>query len=153
MVVRQTVTAPSRTTRAGTTEIIWRLGFDSLQRAVGEGDAYRPLSSVPRTVLGGDFAGFCAWAANRQKLPLPASWDAVHYLEEGHRRYRLLRRTEWLQHVFQRPLELWLLLDYALYLAAAGYRVTLQEFCDYALTPRNLAITAVRQKGAGDCFH
>ena len=45
--------------------------------------------------------------------------------------------------VFRRGIELWVDLDRACYLAEAGWRVQLGTFCSRALTPRNLAITAL----------
>ncbi|MNY82370.1 hypothetical protein D3C86_2244270 [compost metagenome] len=46
--------------------------------------------------------------------------------------------------LFRRPLEVWLLLDRALYLQEQGYAVRLGTFCDYRLTPRNLLLLAER---------
>ena len=43
-----------------------------------------------------------------------------------------------------RTLELWLLLDRALYLQEQGYHVKLGTFCDYQLSPRNLLLLAER---------
>jgi hypothetical protein len=46
--------------------------------------------------------------------------------------------------LFRRPLELWLVLDRALYLEENGYAVQVGEFCDSQLTPRNLMVLAQR---------
>ena len=46
------------------------------------------------------------------------------------------------RHQFRRLLELWLVLDRALYLAEQGYRVEVGEFCSRELSPRNLLIDA-----------
>jgi hypothetical protein len=51
---------------------------------------------------------------------------------------------ELVMHVFRRPLELWLVLDRALYLQEQGARVALGEFCAKHLTPRNIFIHAER---------
>ena len=52
---------------------------------------------------------------------------------------------ELVRHLFRRPLELWLVLDYAVFLEEQGYRVRLGTFCDRQLTPRNLMLDAVRE--------
>ena len=52
-------------------------------------------------------------------------------------------RIELVRHLFQRPLELWLLLDRALFLTEKGYRVTMGTFCEKRLTPRNVLIHGV----------
>lgn len=71
------------------------------------------------------------------------AWEA-----EGVRRWQQVRRHELVRHLFRRPLELWMVLDYALYLEEQGYRVRLGEFCDRSLTPRNLLLDAVRTSQA-----
>ena len=57
---------------------------------------------------------------------------------------RLFRRSHRLRHLFRRPLELWMVLDYAVFLEEQGYRVRLGRFCARELTPRNLLVDAVR---------
>jgi len=47
-----------------------------------------------------------------------------------------------LRGLFRRPLELWLVLDQALFLQEQGYSVKLATFCPASLTPRNLLLTA-----------
>jgi len=54
------------------------------------------------------------------------------------------------QHLFRRPLELWLVLDVAMYLQEQGYQVSLSELCAPELTPRNLLLQAVNLKA---CDH
>ncbi|GAM69239.1 SAM-dependent methyltransferases [Vibrio sp. JCM 19236] len=41
-----------------------------------------------------------------------------------------MERLGLVQQLFQRPLELWLVLDKALYLQEQGYQVELSQFCD-----------------------
>ena len=55
-----------------------------------------------------------------------------------------MRNLERLRNLFRRPLELWLVLDRALFLEEQGYSVRLGTFCDYPLTPRNLLLLAER---------
>lgn len=53
-----------------------------------------------------------------------------------------MRNLELVRGLFRRPLELWLVLDRALYLSENGYDVQVGEFCDTHLTPRNLMLLA-----------
>jgi hypothetical protein len=70
--------------------------------------------------------------------------DWPYWLAVGRRRFRQVRRHELLRHLFRRPLELWLVLDYAVFLEEQGYRVRLGTFCERTLTPRNLLLDARR---------
>ncbi|MDL0430950.1 methyltransferase [Marinobacter sp. TBZ242] len=145
LAVQETVTAPDRV-RQQTRQISrWRLGFDGLQRQLRGVDAYLPVPSHPPALLKGDFAGFCRWAANKKGLELPGGTDFDHW--EGHGQWRLqeVYRHELVRHLFRRPLELWLVLDYALFLEEQGYDVRVGTFCERQLTPRNLLIDAVRK--------
>jgi hypothetical protein len=55
-----------------------------------------------------------------------------------------VRNLELLRGLFRRPLELWLVLDRALFLQEQGYGVRLGTFCETPLTPRNLLILGER---------
>ncbi len=55
-----------------------------------------------------------------------------------------MRNLELVRGLFRRPLELWLLLDRALFLEEQGYQVRLGTFCAHELTPRNLLLLAER---------
>ncbi|MEQ5835574.1 methyltransferase [Marinobacter sp. NFXS9] len=142
LAVRETVTAPARVRRQTRHTQVWRLGFDALQRHVRGEDSYLPVPSHPTHLNDAGFAAFCRWAAERKDLVLPADTDFDHWLAVGQRRQGQVRRHELLRHLFRRPLELWLVLDYALYLEEQGYTVTLGTFCERHLTPRNLLLDA-----------
>ena len=62
----------------------------------------------------------------------------------GWQRLAEVRNLELLRALFRRPLELWLVLDQALFLHEQGFRVELGEFCASELTPRNLLLLARR---------
>lgn len=144
LAVQETVTAPARV-RAQTAEASqWRLGFDALQRQLRGCDHYLPVPSHPSRLMREGFEAFCRWAAARKQLPLPDTVDWPYWLAVGRRRFRQVRRHELLRHLFRRPLELWLVLDYAVFLEEQGYRVRLGTFCERALTPRNLLLDARR---------
>ena len=144
LAVQETVTAPARV-RAQTAVVSqWRLGFDALQRHLRGCDEYLPVPSHPPRLVNEGVEAFCRWAADKKQLPLPARVDWDHWLDAGRQRFRQVRRHELLRHLFRRPLELWLVLDYAVFLVEQGYRVRLGTFCDRSMTPRNLLLDAVR---------
>jgi len=62
----------------------------------------------------------------------------------GWQRLAEVRNLELVRGLFRRPLELWLVLDRALFLSEPRYRVEVGSFCDPALTPRNLMVLAER---------
>ncbi|MBW0147801.1 methyltransferase [Marinobacter arenosus] len=153
LAVQETVTAPARV-RAQTRLVSqWRLGFDGLQRELRGCDDYLPVPSHPSRLIHEGFEGFCRWAAGKKKLALPDTTDFEHWREVGERRWRQVRRHELVRHLFRRPLELWIVLDYAVFLEERGYRVRLGEFCDRTLTPRNLLLDAVRVSGIPPVEH
>lgn len=153
LAVQETVTAPARV-RSQTAQVsCWRLGFDGLQRELREVDDYLPVPSHPAHLAGGDFEGFCRWAAGKKGLSLPAETDFARWQRHGERRFAQVRRHELVRHLFRRPLELWMVLDYALFLEEQGYEVKLGTFCERALTPRNLLVDAVRVCGNPPAQH
>ncbi|WP_213083289.1 hypothetical protein, partial [Escherichia coli] len=87
---------------------------------------------------------YCRELAALRDLPEPGerNWAALE--AAGWQRLAEVRNLELVRGLFRRPLELWLLLDRALYLEEQGYRVRLGSFCDYHLTPRNILLLAER---------
>ncbi|WP_417567130.1 methyltransferase [Marinobacter sp.] len=144
LAVRETVTAPARV-RAQTSLVSqWRLGFDGLQRDLRGCDEYLPVPSHPARLMHEGFPAFCRWAAEKRHIEMPGDTDFDAWLEFGAERQAQVRRHELVRHLFRRPLELWVVWDYAVFLEEQGYRVRLGQFCDRALTPRNLLIDAIR---------
>ncbi|MGP4845064.1 methyltransferase [Marinobacter sp. 1Y8] len=142
LAVQETVTAPAREIVQRECLRSWRLGFDGLQRSLRQCDGYLPVPSAPTHLNQGDFAGFCHWAAQAKGLSLPADVDYRKWQAYGEQRLMQVRQHELLQHVFRRPLELWLVLDYVLLLQEQGYQVRWGTFCERGMTPRNLLIDA-----------
>ncbi|MBW7471450.1 methyltransferase [Marinobacter sp. F4218] len=147
LAVQETVTAPARVQEQTRKVSQWRLGFDALQRQLRSCDEYLPVPSHPSRLIQEGFEAFCQWAARKKGLVLPATTDFEHWSRVGDRRYSQVRRHELVRHLFRRPLELWMVLDYAIFLEEQGYRVRLGAFCDRTLTPRNLLLDAVRVSG------
>ena len=146
LAVQGQVTAGARVEKLRHTEVQWRLAYQALRAELSGDSHYRPLSSVAKHWFSGDFADFGRWAAAQHQLSLPAAPDWQFYLNKGAEHAALVRRIELVRHLFRRPLELWLVLDRALYLEQHGYQVRLAAFCDYQVTPRNLLIQASRLK-------
>ncbi len=122
----------------------WRMGFDLLQREVRGVDEYLPAPSVQRQMLKGSFEKFCRHIAQTKNVELPDGIDYNKYERWGAKRYQETYAFELVRSLFRRPLELWLVLDRALFLQEHGYNATVGVFCERSLTPRNLLIHAER---------
>jgi hypothetical protein len=139
----ETVTAGHRVRLQRDTSMARRLGFDHLQRQLRGCDEYLPTPSLPAGWLEKPFAVYCQELASRKGLSTgEQDWAALEAL--GWQRLAEVRNLELLRGLFRRPLELWLVLDRALFLAEKGYRVEVGSFCEPALTPRNLMVLAER---------
>lgn len=145
LAVQDFVTAGQRTARLRDTEQLWRLVFQ-LYRAELTGDkSYRPLPSVAKQAFNAELADFMAWACAQQQLSEPSKQQVQQLLPRARQRLQLVRELDQIRQLFRRPLELWLLLDRALFLHEQGYEVTLQQFCRYQDSPRNTLIIAHSQ--------
>ncbi|TBN44218.1 methyltransferase [Pseudomonas sp. BGI-2] len=140
----ETVTAGARVRRQRDTSMARRLGFDLLQRQLRGVDDYLPTPSLPSAWLDKSFADYCHHLAALKELSTigPQDWSALE--AASWQRLAEVRNLELLRGLFRRPLELWLVLDRALFLADQGYSVRLGTFCETPLTPRNLLLLAER---------
>ncbi|MGE8407282.1 MAG: methyltransferase [Pseudomonas sp.] len=138
----ETVTAGNRVRRQRDQSMARRLGFDLLQRQLRQTDDYLPTPSLPSAWLQKTFADYCHDLAALKGLTINSTpdWDALE--AAGWQRLAEVRNLELLRNLFRRPLELWLVLDRALYLREQGYNVRLGTFCAHHLTPRNLLLLA-----------
>lgn len=139
-----TVTASARECRLRDQSMAWRLAFDSLQRKLRAVDEYLPTPSLSAAWFNKPFAQWCADLAKLKGLPrVPVqNWTALE--AQGWQRLAQVRNLELVAGLFRRPLELWLVLDQALFLSEQGFVVQLGEFCAVELTPRNLLLRAWR---------
>lgn len=140
----ETVTAGARVRRQRDQSMAWRLGFDLLQRQIRGCDDYLPTPSLPSAWLEKSFAQYCTDLAALKDLSTVGTPDWVALEAAGHQRLAEVRNLELLRGLFRRPLELWLVLDRALFLTQKGYDVRLGTFCETPLTPRNLLLLAER---------
>ncbi|MHC8374945.1 methyltransferase [Pseudomonas sp. MDT1-16] len=140
----ETVTAGARVRRQRDTSMARRLAFDLLQRQLRGMDEYLPTPSLPSAWLDKSFADYCHHLAALKELSTigPQDWSALE--GAGWQRLAEVRNLELLRGLFRRPLELWLVLDRALFLFEQGYAVRLGTFCETPLTPRNFLILAER---------
>ena len=140
-----TVTATTRERRLRDQSMAWRLAFDVLQRQLRGIDEYLPTPSLSATWFNKSFAQWCIDVAELKDLPAvpEQNWSALE--AQGWRRLAEVRNLELVRSLFRRPLELWLVLDQALFLYEQGFSVELGEFCATELTPRNLLLLAHRR--------
>ncbi|WP_025672829.1 methyltransferase [Salinivibrio socompensis] len=147
LAVQESVTGGQRVRRQREQEVTYRLGFDEWQRDVQQSERYLPLPALKKSQLSQGFTAFCRWGAAQKGLTLPDDFDQTYYLARGEARFVVLEQINVIKSAFRRAMELWLVLDRVLYLQQHGYRVTLTQFCERELTPRNLLIHAERLHG------
>ncbi len=123
----------------------WRLGFDSLQREVRQVDEYLACPSLSVTSLHQGFESFCRKMAGIKRITLPESLDYEYYEQLGNQRFHAYERFEFIRMLFRRALEVWLVLERALFLEESGYHCTISEFCPSTVSPRNLLIDAYKK--------
>ena len=138
----ETVTAGARVRRQRDTSMARRLAFDLLQRELSGVDQYLPTPSLPVAWLEKPFAQYIHDLAALKQLSVTGerNWPVLE--AAGWQRLAEVRNMELVRNLFRRPLELWLILDRALYLTARGYSVRVGTFCESRTTPRNLMILA-----------
>ncbi|WP_434696167.1 methyltransferase [Pseudomonas sp. Z1-14] len=147
----ETVTAGARVRRQRDKSMARRLAFDLLQRQIRRSDDYLPTPSLPSAWLEKPFSQYCTDLAALKKLSIVGSPDWDQLEAAGYQRLAEVRNLELVRGLFRRPLELWLVLDRALFLSQKGYEVRLGIFCEAPLTPRNLLLLAERQPHATAC--
>jgi hypothetical protein len=140
----ETVTAGARVRRQRDTSMARRLAFDLLQRQLRGIDEYLPTPSLTSAWLDKSFADYCHHLASLKELSTIGSQDWSALEAAGWQRLAEVRNLELLRGLFRRPLELWLVLDRALFLFEQGYAVRLGTFCETPLTPRNFLLLAER---------
>lgn len=141
LAVTGAATAAARELRLRDQEMAWKLGYLHLLGLQGETE-YRPLRPIDKAWLRLDFEGFCRVMAQREGDELTPGHDWQGLEQIGWQRQRETMRLSLLRQTFSRAIELWLVLDLALYLEQAAYRVELGTFCGRELSPRNLLLSA-----------
>jgi len=147
----ETVTAGARVRRQRDKSMARRLAFDLLQRQIRRSNDYLPTPSLPSAWLEKPFAHYCTDLVALKNLSTVGSPDWEQLEAAGYQRLAEVRNLELVRGLFRRPLELWLVLDRALFLSQKGYEVRLGIFCEAPLTPRNLLLLAERHPHAKAC--
>ena len=142
--ISETVTAGARVRRQRDASMARRLGFDLLQRSVRGSADYLPTPSLPAQWLDKPFADYCRDLADLKGFSITGQHDWPALEAAGWQRLAQVRNLELVRGLFRRPLELWLVLDRALFLQERAYQVRLGLFCAAPLTPRNLMLLAER---------
>jgi hypothetical protein len=141
--LQETVTGGKRVHRHRKTEMQYRLGFDLILKQCLRLQEYVSIPSIKKSQLSLGFEHFCLWAAKQKSIQLP-ELDFVHWQRKGVERFWRMERLSLAQQMFRRPLELWLVYDKAMYLEHRGYQVSVAQFCEREVTPRNIIIHAKR---------
>ncbi len=144
LAVEETVTSAERIRRQRDQLMSWRLAFDLWQREQRGVDEYMMTPSRPYSVLHQGLTAFVHDMCRHHQMTVPDHFDEALWMQRGQWHWRQVQRLQILRHVFRRALEMWLVLDRALYLQEQGYHTELFQFCPRQLTPRNLLIHATR---------
>ena len=138
--VQETVTAPGYARRARAHLQSWQLGWDLLRREVTASDEWEPIPRV--RVAGLDFRRYCEQLGAQRGVIFGPAMDFSQYERAGRERLRVVSALDLVRHQFRRTLEQVLVADRAAWLQEQGYAVTVRVFCERALSPRNLMISA-----------
>ncbi|MCJ8267803.1 MAG: SAM-dependent methyltransferase [Psychrosphaera sp.] len=144
LAVLQTVTAGNRVKRLREQELVWRIGFDLLQRQLTGVEQYHVMASFNKQCLSGSFDDFCQFMAKQLRLKLPKSIDTNVLLHKARLKHQQILRLEKARLAFRKAMEYWLLLDRVLFLQEQGYEVDMLTFCDEKTSPRNALILGRR---------
>lgn len=142
--LQETVTGGERVKRHRIEEMTFRLGFDVLLKEAKGVEQYQPIPSIKKSQLSEGFEAFCQWASTQKGIELP-DVDYAEYEDKGRQRYWQMERMSLVQQPYRRALELWLVLDKALFLEQKGYKVELSQFCSRETTPRNILVHAIKR--------
>lgn len=140
--LQETVTGGQRVKVHRQQEMVFRLGLQSLLQRELHKVAYEPVPSIKKSLLADGFKAFCLWAAKKKGWSINDEIDFIYYEKIGTELFWKMEKLSLIQQLFHRALEMWLTLDKALYLQQAGYHVSLSEFCEKSVTPRNILIHA-----------
>ncbi|WP_158681649.1 methyltransferase [Microbulbifer pacificus] len=144
LAVQEMVTSSERERRQSRTIAQWRMAFDLIQQALRGVDEYLPTPSLSYHMAAQGPENVIRTLAGKKNIHIPAEFDLCPYLERAERRFAAFRRLQLVAHGFRRALELWLVLDLALYLEEGDCQVELTTFCSRDITPRNIRIFARR---------
>ena len=123
-------------------ELSWKLAYTSARQMYTGIRPQAPLASSPRAWSKLSFPEWNQAMAARDGFRFAAStnWEALERL--GLERRARFERLNLPRLAFRRAIETYLVLDMALFLARQGYQLSLRQFCNESLSPRNFLISA-----------
>ena len=139
----ETVTGGARVQRLRATELTWRLAYETWRIETTGDTNYRPLASLPKGIFNQDPLEFFLWAAQQHGLEWGTT-DLEHFLTIGSERFLFSERLGIVRQGLKRFVEYVIVLDLGCYLEEQGFDISISEFCSKEVTPRNLAILAVK---------
>lgn len=131
-----------RDRRRWAVEPAWKLAWKQLRPSLGGRPFGAGIAPVPRAWLRDGFRAYVERLAAREGKAVPAATDWPALEAEGRRLAARFDRLNLVRLAFRRSLECWLVLDLAVALLAAGYRVSVRVFAQPTVTPRNLLVSA-----------
>nr|WP_245399647.1 methyltransferase [Atopomonas sediminilitoris] len=144
LTLRESVNAGQRDRRLRDQSMARRLAFDQLCRErLGQTD-YQSTPAAANKWLHLPFHQWANRVAEHMQRPLTLDSHDDEAEALGWQRLAQIRNLELVGNLFRRPLELWLLLDRALFLHEQGYHTRLGTFCPRELTPRNALLLATK---------
>lgn len=141
LAVTGTVTSGARELRRSVQAQIWKLAFLHWRTRQGVAPG-TPFAPVPESWLDLGLHTWLVRVCTRVGIAAPSPEQAGELAAMGAQRLGEVRRLDLARFAFRRALELWLVLDRAVFLQRHGYHVTVRTFCARELTPRNLLISA-----------
>ena len=122
-------------------EMAWRLGVE-LARGQPAGESSGSIGRIPAKWFHLPFGDFCEAVAKRDGWALRPGWDGEAAEVEAWERSRVVQGLGLVRCLFRRSIEMWVVLDRALYLLEQGREVRLGTFCSRELTPRNTLLVS-----------
>ena len=135
-----------RVVRARQREQLYRLGLDLWLRRALDLTERCSVPGIPQRQFRESFDSFVHSMAERFGWRCSnASLAGIE--EQARQELRRIRALEVVRRLFRRSLELWVVLDAALYLTERSYHVSVTEFVAREVTPRNLLVLAMQPTG------
>ncbi|MFZ4715176.1 MAG: methyltransferase [Bacteriovoracaceae bacterium] len=109
---------------------------------------FQALGNSHYTLYQGDFGHYALEQMSRLGIEHNETVESFNQFFEDEKRSRLVKRmilSGILRGIYGRPLEMYVLVDRALYLEENGYQVALIPYFEEEISPRNIGIRAIRQ--------
>jgi hypothetical protein len=145
--------SPKRHRRRRRQEMRYRIALDLMLRDVEGRTTYRSFSSVPDAWKELSFVEFVKQMQNREGFSIPMGWKKHDWEERGRDKLRQIRAVASVRSLFSRAIEVWQVLDKALWLEEKGWHVELGTFCSPEISPRNILLRGVVRDQSGSLLN